>query len=281
MKAVQVIVLLGLCLTIHGVAFAGSPYNPTMKGALAGYRLAGIEPDGDPLYETVMNTTLRASGNVPRVHLIVNAYLENFKPDTTPILPDLLHPKQQAHNLGGFLQGKALITDDAGNVISIGGFIAEAFLDNSNSAVMTLYSGKSGYGAAGKLEGRFTLNSVSKTTVAIQGAFSGTLTLSPAARNRIHANAGAHMKPIEKIISQVTVTPHAMVGRATAKSRSVPLRTGFHNGSTKANAVRPTPKSSGAGIHLSMITIVAAIGAILSFLMAAFLFFTGRRTAET
>lgn len=281
MKAVKVILLLGLCLASHGIALASSPYNATMKGSLAGYRLAGIEPDGDPLYETVMNTTLAASGNVPRVHLIVNAYLENFKPDTTPILPDLLHPKQQADNLGGFLQGKALITDDAGNVISIGGFIAEAFLDNSNSAVMTLYSGKSGYGAAGKLEGRFTLNSVSKTAVSIRGAFSGTLTLSPAARNRIRENAGAHTKPIEQIISQVTVTPHAMVGRATAKSKSVPLRTGFNNSGTKASAVRSTPQSTGRGVHLSMITIVAAIGAVVSFLMAAFLFFSGRRRAET
>jgi hypothetical protein len=269
--------LLGLSFA----SFAASPLPPyatAVHGVVAGYRLAGVEPDGDPLYQAVLKTALAPSSRLPRLNLIVDAYMEQFKPDTTPILPDFLHRNRQATNLGGFLQGKLLLTDDAGNVISIGSFVAEAFLDNSNSAIMTLYRTKSGYGAAGQIQGRFVLAKQGQN-VAVNGHFTGRLSLSESARRQVLANLGKHMKPVDKIISQVSVTPHAMVGRATAKSRSVPLHTGF-SGTPNKSPIRTPARPNTSRTHISAVTIAAAVGAILSFLIAAVLFWRGRKQSH-
>jgi hypothetical protein len=214
---------------------------------------------------------------MPRLNLIVDAYMEQFKPDTTPILPDFLHRDRQASNLGGFLQGKILLTDDAGNVISIGSFVAEAFLDNWNSAIMTLYSSKNGYGAAGQIQGRFLLYKKGQD-VQVSGNFAGRLSLSKAARWQVLANAGKRMKPVEKIISQVSVKPHAMVGRATTGSRSVPLHTGFSG--TKSKSPLRTTASGAPSKPVSVVTIAAAAGAMLSFLLAAIFFWRGRKQSR-
>jgi hypothetical protein len=274
--------LSGVLLAISFVRFAASPLEPyaaAVHGVVAGYRLSGVEPDGDPLYQAVMKTDLAPSGKLPRLNLIVDAYMEQFKPDTTPILPDFLHRNRPATNLGGFLQGKLLLTDDAGNVISIGSFVAEAFLDNSNSAIMTLYGSKSGYGAAGQIQGRFNLAKQGQN-VAVTGRFTGHLSLSASARRQVLANAGKRMKPVEKIISQVSVTPHAMVGRATAKSQSVPLHTGF-SGTQNKSPLRTPAAPSTSGKPVSAVTIAAAAGAILSFLIAALLLWRGRKQSLT
>jgi hypothetical protein len=234
-----------------------------MHGIVAGYRLAGIEPDGDPLDQVLLQTRLSPSAGLPVTRLIVSSYLENFKPDTTPILPDLLHPNSTAQNLGGFLQGKALLTDDAGNVLYIGSFLGEAFLDNSNHAVMTLFGTNAGYGGQAKLKGIFRL----RKDGSLNGTFTGRIALPAAARRQIMANRGAPMKPLKQIISVVTVRPAAMVGRKTARSVSVPLHTGFGS---------PTSSAS-TGMHISTLTIVAAVGAVLSLLMGGFLFWFDHR----
>jgi hypothetical protein len=230
---------------------------------VAGFRLSGVEPDGDPLYEVLLNTTLTASNGVPRTHLIVDSYMENFQPDTTPILPDLLHPTQTAQNLGGFLEGKALLTDDAGDVLYRGSFTAEAFLDNTNHAVMTLY----GMGAAGKagatLKGAFTLHK----NATLNGRFHGTISLPAAARAQLTQHTGVQMRPIKQILSGVTVKPHPMVGRPTSGGPSTPLPTGY------SQAPGPASQPSHS---LSPITIVAGAGAILSFLMAGLLWWWQR-----
>jgi hypothetical protein len=253
------------------------PYAAAVQGVVSGYRLSGVEPDGDPLYRAVLKTRLASTGRMPRLNLIVDAYMEQFKPDTTPILPDFLHRHRQAANLGGFLQGKILLTDDAGNVVSVGSFVAEAFLDNWNSAIMTLYSSKNGYGAAGQIQGRFLLSKKGQN-VGVTGRFAGRLSLSNSARQQVLANAGKAMKPVEKIISQVSVTPHAMVGRATARSRSVPLHTGFSGTPSKS----PVRTAAGApSKHVSVVTIAAAAGAVISFLLAAVFFWRGRKQGRT
>jgi hypothetical protein len=247
------------------------PYAPSITGTVAGFRLAGIEPDGDPLYQTVLQTTLSASGGMPSVHLIVDSYLENFQPDTTPILPDLLHPNQTAQNLGGFLDGKALLTDDAGHIVSVGTFLAEAFLDNSNHAVVEFVPANAPPSAASKLKGTFQL----RKNGTLSGALAGQLKLAPAILRQVRANQGAKMRPLKQIIDQVTVHPHPMMGKASTGSSGVPLHTGFGNGKAVHTGYQNTSQSTGRKI--SPLTIVAGIGAIVSLFLAAFLYWSERR----
>jgi hypothetical protein len=260
-------------LTAHTASAAAPRYSSAVSGRLAGWRLAGVEPDGDPLYQAVMQTVLAPANGLPRLNLIVNTYYEQFKPDTTPILPDLLHKNRQATNLGAFLQGKILLTDDAGNVVSIGSFVSEAFLNNTNNAVMTLYGGSHGYGAHGSLSGTYQLKVINKQAVHLVGRFSGTLSLSATARKDVVAHRGATMKPIKQIISQVTVVPHAMVGRNVSKSKSVPLHTGFSGVKTQ----KPVFSAKSTGTRVSVVTLVSAAGAVICFLLAGILYWRGRR----
>jgi len=243
-----------------------------MTGHLAGFRLAGIEPDGDPLYQVVLQTKLSASQGIPPVNLIVSAYLENFTPDTTPILPDLLHPNRTAQNLGGFLQGKALLTDDAGEVLFIGSLLAEAFLDNSNHIVTSLDGTGAGYGGHGRLKGIFRL----RKDGLLRGTLSGKIALPATARRQLLQHRGAKMKPLTQIIKVVTVRPAPMRGRATTGSPGAPLRTGYPT-PVPGSTFRPT--SSAPSRPISPWTIVAGVGAIVAFLLAGILYWTGRRQA--
>jgi hypothetical protein len=257
------------------LALAGgnSHYAPRVQGAVAGFRLAGIEPDGDPLDQVVLETTLLPSAGAPRLHLIVDAYLENFQPDTTPILPDLLHNTQTAQNLGGFLSGKALITDGTGNVLYLGSFLAEAFLNNTNEAVMRLYGNGAAYGSSGALKGTFNLNKHG----ALTGTFFGRLRISGAARRQLAANQAGPMRALKDIIKTVSVQPHPMVGRATKGSSGVVLHTGFGSSASSQRTGFGVPGQPQRGP--SMVTILAGIGAILSFLAGIILYVRERRAA--
>ncbi|HLJ68798.1 MAG TPA: hypothetical protein VKX16_15695 [Chloroflexota bacterium] len=237
------------------------PYDPSMTGTIVDYRLAGVEPDGDPIDQVVLKTRLGHSRGVPPLNLIISSYLENFKPDTTPILPDLLNGSTTAQNLGGFLQGKALLTDDAGDVLFIGSFVAEAFLDNTNHTVMSFFS--SSGTSIGTLKGIFSLRKTSNN-VLLSGSFHGGLLLSSDARRQLAAHRGHAMKPIKDIISAVTVHPAPMLGRSTKPSASAPLRTGYGG-------------SAGTTRHINPWSIVAAAGAVVSLALAAMLFLMERR----
>jgi hypothetical protein len=234
-----------------------------MTGSVQGYRLWGIEPDGDPLYQVVLQTRLAPSGNIPAVNLIVEAFLENFKPDTTPILPDLLNPNQTAQNLGGFLQGKALLTDDAGNALYIGSFLDEAFLDGGrNHLAIQFFGSGSALHARGSLKGPFTL----LQNATLSGSLHGRLGLPAAARAQILARAGSKLKPLTQIISQVTVKPAPMVGKPVPGSTSTPLNTGYG----------PAP-AKGTSHSISPWSLAAGAGAVLSFALAVFLYMLDRR----
>lgn len=249
---------------------ARGSYASSLTGQVAGFRLAGIEPDGDPLYQTVLKARLSPAGGFPAVTIVVDSYLENFKPDTTPILPDLLHPRQTAQNLGGFLQGKALLTDDAGDVLYVGSFLAEAFLDNSNHAVMRLYGSNPSAAPTVALKGTFRL----RKDGSLHGMLAGTLTLPPAARRQLLRHQGATISSakLKSILNTVTVKPHPMMGRATSGSSNAPLRTGFGQ--------QPAARSSGApsaGRRISPWTVASGIGVIVSLTLAAYLFWSQRR----
>lgn len=268
------------CLAAAGTG-AGL-YRPLISGVVSGYRLAGIEPDGDPLDQVVLQTELAPSAGLPRLHLIVDSYLENFKPDTTPILPDLLHPKQTAQNLGGFLQGKVLLTDDTGTVLAIGSFLAEAFIGNSsNHAVMKLYGSGVGYGGKGALKGSFTLHH----DATLAGVLSGFLSLPASARRQLarHSGPPVHIfgqKVLKSIISTVSVQPAPMMGKATTGSSGAPLHTGF--GTPKSSGAAP-PQSGAppAPWRISTVTLLALLGAGASFLIAAALWWKGRAAPES
>lgn len=249
---------------------AATAYVPAIHGSVQGYRLAGVEPDGDPLYQVVLQTRLTPSAGLPPIDLIVSSYLENFRPDTTPVLPDLLHPNRTAHNLGGFLQGKVLLTDDAGNVLSIGSFLCEAFIGrgiNSNHTVMTLYRSTTSNAVLGTLKGTFGLS----TSGGLNGRLQGRLALSAANLADIRAHRGARMKPLKQIISVVTVKPH-YYGTPSNGASGAPLHTGF--GSSHHASPSPTPAPAR---QISPWTIVAGIGAIVSLLLAGFLYWLERR----
>lgn len=263
----------------HG---AVARYTPAITGVVSGFRLAGLEPDGDPLDQVVLQTELSPSAGMPRLHLVVDSYLENFKPDTTPILPDLLNPKQTAQNLGGFLQGKVLLTDDAGTVLALGSFLAEAFIGNSsNHAVMKLYGSGPGYGGKGALKGSFTLHK----NGTLVGALGGTLTLPAAALHQIRRSTDPPVHQfgsvlLKRIIATVSVQPAPMMGRATTGSKGAPLHTGFGT-PTEIKQSAPQPASDTSGRHISPWTVAALLGAAVSFITAAVLWWKGRTQAQT
>lgn len=261
----RLVLLLALLLAIPAVAHAAGnqTYVPRVGGSVAGFRLAGVEPDGDPLDQVILDTTLAPTGSVPRLHLIVDTYLENFQPDTTPILPDLLHPGRTAHNLGGFLQGKALLTDNAGDVLYLGSFLAEAFLNNQNHAVMTLEGSGAAFGSVARLEGTFRL----RHDGSLNGYFHGRLSLPSAAFRQVTAHSAARMRSIKSIIGTVAVQPHAMVGRSATKPSGVPLHTGFGH---------PPPRRASR----STAVIVASVGAALFFLASLILYLRQRGTSS-
>jgi hypothetical protein len=241
-------------------------------GSVQGYALSGVEPDGDPLYRVALQSRL-VGGRLPPLNLIISAYLENFKPDTTPVLPDLLHPNQVAKDLGGFLEGKALLTDDAGNILYIGSFLTEAFLDNTNHTVIRFYGGSSGasaagagYAGGGQIKGHFVFGREANFT----GLLQGTLDLPAAAVSDLQRHRGQKMKSLKDIIDAVTVTPH-YYGTHGVHSSAPALHTGFGpTGST-------TGSSSSGGRQLSPLTIIAGIGAAVSLLIAVALYIVERR----
>jgi hypothetical protein len=264
--------MLGLVgILVLGSRVVAAPSEPfAWSGSVQGYALSGVEPDGDPLYRVALQSRL-VGVNMPPVKLIVSSYLENFHPDTTPVLPDLLNPKQEAQNLGGFLEGKVLLTDDAGNTLYLGSFLTEAFLNNTNHTLMTFYNKSSGYAGGGRIKGSFVFGKQANFV----GQLTGTLKLSAAAIADLKAHQGQKMKPLKDIIDAVTVTPH-YYGTRGVHSSSPALHTGFgSNGSTG------TPGSSGGGRQISPLTIAAGIGAILSLLAAGWLYLVERRRKAT
>ena len=142
-------------------AAAAAPYAPSLHGKVVKFGLSGFEPDFDPIYRVIISATLHdgRKGGLPDAMLVLSAYLENFQPDTTPMLPDLLHPNQTATSLGGFLTGKAALVNAAGHIVYRGSLLAETFLDNSAHVVLDLDDVKAP--AAGspalRLRGVFTL----------------------------------------------------------------------------------------------------------------------------
>jgi hypothetical protein len=154
--------VLALCpaaSVVTPAAAAAAPYAPSLHGKVVKFGLSGFEPDFDPIDRVIIAATLHDSrkGGLPDAMLVLSAYLENFQPDTTPVLPDLLHPDHTATSLGGFLTGKAALVNAAGHVVYRGGLLAEVFLDNSVHLVLDLDDVEHRAAPPLRLRGVFTL----------------------------------------------------------------------------------------------------------------------------
>ncbi|HZS87421.1 MAG TPA: hypothetical protein VFE42_08030 [Chloroflexota bacterium] len=203
---------------------AGAALSTTMTGNIVAYAMSGFEPDFDPIYRVVISGDLDVSqpeySVVPDQELVISAYLENFQPTTTPILPDLLHPNQTASSLGGFMTGKAALANAAGVITYKGVVLIETFLDNSAHFVMTL----DGQGPAGqapplRLRGSFTLYK----NLTIQGAAQATRSLTTA---ELAAWSAPHGHPLswQSIVGQLTVAKPRMMGTSGGTSPSSALQ---------------------------------------------------------
>jgi hypothetical protein len=247
---------LALCLpATPSTQAAGASLQATMTGNIVSYAMSGFEPDFDPIYRVVISGGLDVSQPeyplVPDQKLVISAYLENFQPTTTPILPDLLHPNQTATSLGGFMTGKVALANAAGEITYKGTALIETFLDNSAHFVMTL----DGQGPAGKapplrMRGSFTLYK----NLTIQGDARATRALTAA---ELAAWSAPHGSPVswQSIVGQLSVAKPRMMGTSGGTSPSTALQR--HTSSTPS-----APPVSG-----STISILAGIAAFIASLL--------------
>lgn len=189
------------------------------SGKPADFELTGLEPDFDPIYKLILSTKLhdlRAKGTaLPDSTLILSAYLEVFQPDTTPVLPDLLHPNQVAGNLAGFLSGAAAVVNAGGHIVYKGSLLAEVFQDSTEHIIIDLdpIDPRSGWGSV-RLQGPIVLHK--------GGMETGTLkALQPFASAALAVSPG-HVPTWQAVIKSLTVHIPAMMGTAGTPGASAP-----------------------------------------------------------
>jgi hypothetical protein len=181
------------------------------SGKPVDFELSGLEPDFDPIYKLIVSTKLHdlsaKQPTLPDSILILSAYLEVFQPDTTPVLPDLLHPTMPANDLAGFLSGAAAIVNAGGHVVYKGSLVAEVFQDSTEHLIIDLdpINAKAGWGSV-RLEGQIVLHK--------GGMETGTLkALQPLAHAAL-AVAPGHIPSWQAVIKSLAVHIPAMMGTA-------------------------------------------------------------------
>jgi hypothetical protein len=202
---------------------APTPSPLSLTGKAVSFNLSGFEPDFDPLYKVIVTGTLhdrRPTGRtLPDATLVLSAYLESFQPDTTPVLPDLLHPNRVASDLGGFLQGKAALVNAGGRIVYHGSLLAEIFLDGTEHLVVDLTpAGAAPDAASTRLQGTIILTA--------GGAEDGTLqALQPLARAALAVPHGP-APSWQTVVAGLSVRPPAMVGTAGPATAMHGVQTG-------------------------------------------------------
>lgn len=215
-------------------------YSLGYAGAAVNFDLSGLEPDFDPIYKVIVSTTLhdeRARAQaLPDATLILSAYLEVFQPDTTPILPDLLHPDQVANNLAGFLSGAAALVNAGGTVVYRGSLVAEVFQDSTEHLVVDLTPLATSPGTATvRLQGTIILHK--------GGGESGTLTaLAPLSRPALAVSRG-HLPSWQTVVNGLSVHTPTMMGTAGTPGKQAPARP-----ATIAPMAPTTPAPSGCDL---------------------------------
>lgn len=180
-----------------------------MSGAVVTFTLSGYQPDFDPIDRVIISAHLRSASSksptVPDTLVVLYLYLENFQPTTTPLLPDLLHPNQQAQNLGGFLSGKASFVDASGRELYRGGVLAEVFLDNSVHMIVDVFRpADEASGRSQRLTSTFTLY----RNLSVKGTLNAKSMLSLGKAS----NGAAHFPSWQTIVSRLTVKKPAQYG---------------------------------------------------------------------
>jgi hypothetical protein len=194
-------------------AATAAAYAPTLTGRAVSFTLSGFEPDFDPLYRVIISAMLhdtrRGSAAVPDAMLVLSAYLEVFQPETTPILPDLLHPDQVAASLAGFLQGKAALVNAGGQEVGRGSLLAEIFANSTVHIVLHLSPiGAPGTTPALQLQGIFTLYK-NKTQRGWLRATAPSPLIAALSRPR------GHLPSWQAVIGDLAVRPPRMMGTGT------------------------------------------------------------------
>lgn len=205
------------------VARSAAPptYHAAFNGHIVQYGFSGFEPDFDRIDKVIISATLHdtrpASVAAPDATVILSAYLENFQPDTTPILPDLLHPNQTATSLGGFLHGKAALVNASGQVRFTGDLLAELFLDNSAHIIVDLEPvGAPTTAPTLRLEGIFTLYKQG-TSLTVRGALHAIRALTAPEHAGLYVARGPQ-PTWQSVVSSLTVPLPPMMGTGGGKA---------------------------------------------------------------
>ena len=196
----------------------GHGYALSFAGRAVNFDLSGLEPDFDPIYKLTITGALHdkraAATALPDATLILSAYLEAFKPDTTPVLPDLLHTDQVAENLGGFISGKAALVNIGGHVVYRGSLLAEIFQDNTEHIVIDL--DPLAKGSSVRLQGVITLKR--------GGDEGGTLqALSPLTRSALAVPRGPAIS-WQEVTAGMNVRKPVMMGTAGSGATGPPAK---------------------------------------------------------
>ncbi len=191
-----------------------TPATLTLTGKIVKVDLSGFEPDFDPIDRVVMAVTLHDTRPpalaLPDTMLVLSTYLENFQPDTTPVLPDLLHPNQTAQSLGGFMQGKAVLVNAAGQTSYRGSLLAEVFLDNSAHLIVDVDRiGAPDTAPSLRLIGALTLYK----DLSVRGTVHAERALTTAETAALRVPRG-HLPSWQSVVSGLSVRAPTMMGTA-------------------------------------------------------------------
>ncbi|HEY8282930.1 MAG TPA: hypothetical protein VIJ28_00950 [Chloroflexota bacterium] len=207
--------------TVVKARLSAPAYALTLSGTAVDFNLSGLEPDFDPLYKLIVSARLhdrRAKAlALPDATLVLSAYLEVFQPDTTPILPDLLHPNQVANNLAGFLSGAAALVNVGGRVVYRGSLVGEIFQNSMESLVVDLEPvNPTGNARAIRLRGTIILHK--------GGAESGTLQALGALSRVALAVPHGPMPTWQAVVAGMSVHSPAMMGTAGTPGKKAPAK---------------------------------------------------------
>ncbi|MGH2410229.1 MAG: hypothetical protein ACRDGS_07680 [Chloroflexota bacterium] len=200
---------------------AAPAYTLTLTGTAVNFNLSGLEPDFDPIYKLTVSAKLRdrraRALDLPDATLILSAYLEVFQPDTTPILPDLLHPNQVANNLAGFLSGAAALVNIGGQIVYRGSLVGEIFQDSTESLVVDLEPiSPAGDARPTRLQGSILLHK--------GGGESGTLQALTALSRVALAVPHGTLPTWQAVVAGMSVHTPTMMGTAGTPGKKAPAK---------------------------------------------------------
>ena len=202
--------------TVGKATASTASYSLAFSGSAVSFDMSGFEPDFDPIYKVTVSGRLRdqrpAGQALPTTMLVLSTYLEVFQPDTTPILPDLLHPDQVATNLAGFLSGKAALVNVGGHIVYRGSLLAEIFQNSTEHVIIDLDPVRNGPSV--RIQGAVTLHK--------GGAENGILrALAPLTRAALAVPRG-RIPTWQAIVNGMSVSKPAMMGTAAAPGQHAP-----------------------------------------------------------